>query len=367
MGTTAMDAVVVGAGPAGLATSRALARRGIEHVVLERGPRVGHSWRQFYDSLVLHTGKHLSALPGLRFPASTPLFPTRADVVAYLDRYAAHFRLPVRTSAAVTTVERIAGLWRVRTRDGMEIAARAVVVATGTAASPWTPDIPGRREFAGRMLHSAEYRRSTDVAGPRVLVVGGGNSAADIATELAAAGRAVTLSVRSPLRFSPLTVLGAPAQYVAFPLGWLPLRLQRAIVARGDRRQMETRDRNAAVGCLRIPVIGSRQRHAIEQGEIGLASALTALTRDGARFADGSTRAFDDVLLATGFRPALGCLATVRVRRDACGAACRRRRVASADAPTLFFVGQNADIRGTLFSLRCDARLTARMIARSVL
>src|SRR4029453_14631728 len=93
-----VGAIVVGAGPGGLATSRELARGGIEHLVLERGDRIGHSWHNLYDSLLLHTGKHLSTLPGQRFPTSTPLFPTRRDFLDYLERYVARFRLPVHTS-----------------------------------------------------------------------------------------------------------------------------------------------------------------------------------------------------------------------------------------------------------------------------
>src|SRR6186713_1076233 len=99
-----MDAVVIGAGPGGLATSRELKRRGVEHAVLERGDAPAHTWANLYDSLVLHTGKHMSALPGLRFPDSTPLFPPRAEFVEYLRRYATTFELPIRTNAEVVEV-----------------------------------------------------------------------------------------------------------------------------------------------------------------------------------------------------------------------------------------------------------------------
>src|SRR5436305_13963429 len=99
--------VVVGAGPAGLATSRELARHGIQHVVLERGDTVGYVWANLYDSLTLHTGKHMSALPGMRFSWSDPLFVPRAAFVEYLRRYAARFAVPLRTRCDVTAVERL--------------------------------------------------------------------------------------------------------------------------------------------------------------------------------------------------------------------------------------------------------------------
>ena len=160
-----LDAIVIGAGPAGLATSRELTRRTVRHVVLERGDRLGHTWANLYDSLVLHTGKHLSSLPGLAFPRETPLFPTRRDFLDYLDRYAATFGLPIETGADVTRVERSANGWHVRTRSGAELHARAIVTATGIVANPHVPAIPGRDRFAGRVQHSVEYRRPADVPG----------------------------------------------------------------------------------------------------------------------------------------------------------------------------------------------------------
>lgn len=116
--------LVVGAGPAGLATPRELCRRGIEHQVLERGARIADSWESLYDTLVLHTGKHMSALPGMRFPSRTPLFPTRRQFIEYLNRYADAFRLPVRTGCTVHDAERRDGSWHLDTSDG-PLSARA--------------------------------------------------------------------------------------------------------------------------------------------------------------------------------------------------------------------------------------------------
>ena len=117
--------VVVGGGPAGLATSAELRRRRIEHVVLERGDTVGHSWANLYDSLTLHTGKHLSALPGMSFDRGVPLFPSRSDFVAYLHRYVEVQNLPIQTGRTVTAIERRNDEWLVQ-RDRCDIAARDV-------------------------------------------------------------------------------------------------------------------------------------------------------------------------------------------------------------------------------------------------
>jgi cation diffusion facilitator CzcD-associated flavoprotein CzcO len=174
-------ALVIGAGPAGLATSAALARAGVSHRVIERGSAVGHTWENLYDSLTLHTAKRFSALPGLPFPTSTPTFPTRRDFLDYLARYADTFRVPLETRADVTAVARAADGWIVRTAAGAQMRARALVIATGIVANPYEPAIPDRDRFRGRVLHSASYRRPDAFVGQRVLVVGAGNSAGEIA------------------------------------------------------------------------------------------------------------------------------------------------------------------------------------------
>ena len=138
-------AVVIGAGPAGLATSHELQRRGIDHVVLERG-QVAESWSRLYDSLTLHTGKHMSHLPGMRFPRGTSLFVSRDRFLAYLHEYRRRFALPVESNAEVTSLERENGHWRVGT-NGQTLTADAVVVASGIISNPRVPKLPGLDDF----------------------------------------------------------------------------------------------------------------------------------------------------------------------------------------------------------------------------
>src|SRR5687767_3224337 len=112
------DTLVIGAGPAGLASSRALTLTGARHLVLERGSRPGQTWADLYDSLVLHTARPLSALPGLPFAKGTGLFPKRQDFVAYLEQYATRFAVPLRTHALVTDLRRESTVWRARLASG---------------------------------------------------------------------------------------------------------------------------------------------------------------------------------------------------------------------------------------------------------
>jgi cation diffusion facilitator CzcD-associated flavoprotein CzcO len=359
--------VVVGAGPAGLATAHELQVRGVPYRVLERGPAVAHAWRNLYDSLTLHTGRHLSALPGAPFPRGTPLFPSRADLVDYLQRYRDRFDLNVETGIDVRRAARSNGSWSLDTSAG-SLAAPAIVVATGILACPVTPRLDGQDRFRGSIRHAVEYRRPDGYAGRSVLVVGCGNTAGDIATELAEAEADVTVSVRTGANVVPLTLLGMPIQYVAMLLQRLPAAGRRAVaglIARVVRKR-----RGPPVlpvppyGPLdHIPMIGFHLVEAVQAGRVRIAPGIATIAEDGARFTDGSAGRFDEIILATGYRPALDFLDGL-IRIDDRGHALRTDRVTSADQPGLFFVGHNYDAVGGLRNITRDAPIAADRIAR---
>jgi len=360
------EAIVVGAGPAGLATSRELTRAGVDHCVLERGDQVGHTWAHLYDSLVLHTGKHLSALPGLAFPSATPLFPPRRDFLDYLHRYAGTFRLPIETSADVTRIERRDDRWIVRLRAGTTLEARTLVVATGIVANPHVPEIADRDRFTGRVVHSGSYRRPEGMTGRRVLVVGAGNSAGEISVELAQNGAEVTLAVQSGAIVVPRELLGIPTQYLSVLLSPLPRTfVQRVTTIVGGLRGPRVLPLPPPTSCPKVPLIGLALADALRAGTIGLRGGLTAFTADGVRFSDGSEQPFDDVILATGYRAAVGFLDGL-IRVDLCGFGRRRDRIVSVDQHKLYFVGHNYDTRGGLYNISIDARRAAREITRAL-
>ena len=361
--------VIVGGGPAGLATSAELRRRRIEHVVLEKGEAAGHTWIHLYDSLTLHTGKHLSTLPRLSFDRNVPMFPSRRDFVAYLHRYVEVFELPVETGHAVTSVERGSDGWVVRT-NGTSIVARTVVMATGIVSAPRVPAIPGRDRFHGRVMHSAEYRRPDGFRGRRVLVVGVGNSGGEIGSELATFGAHVTVAVRSGANVVPRELAGIPIQYLAFSMRGLPTPVRRRIADLvgkiTERRRGKPVLPKPAHGPLdAIPLIGFNLVDAIRAGRVAVRPGISELTEQGVRFTDGSEAPFDDVILATGFSPALAPLGGL-VRTDAKGFAIRTDRVTSADQPHLYFVGHTYDATGGLYNIRRDSALAAERIAAGV-
>ncbi|HEX5075081.1 MAG TPA: NAD(P)/FAD-dependent oxidoreductase [Gemmatimonadaceae bacterium] len=360
-------AVIVGGGPAGLATSAELRRRRIGHVVLERGEAAGHTWMNLYDSLTLHTGKHLSTLPGMSFSRSIPIFPSRSDFVAYLHRYAEVFELPIETGKMVTAVARDASGWTVRTNAG-DIGATAVVMATGIVSAPRMPAVAGRERFRGRVIHSVEYRRPAGFQGRRVLVVGVGNSGGEIGSELANSGADVTVAVRTGANVVPRELAGVPIQYIVFAMRGFPTSVRRRIADVVGKLTELRRGKpvlpKPPYGPLdAIPLIGFHLVDAIRSGRIAVRPGIAELTETGVRFTDGVEEPFDDIIFATGFLPALSPLGG-RVRTDAKGFALRTDRVTSADEPNLYFVGHSYDSTGGLYNIRRDSSLAAERIAR---
>ena len=363
------DVAIVGGGPGGLAVSQQLGGRGVSNVVLERGNRVGWLWEHAYDSLRLHTGKHLSALPGMPFRAGTALFPTRIELLEYLQSYESKFSLPVRVGAEVTGLRRGNRAWMVEA-GGSSLRVRAVVVATGIMSSPIYPEFRGMGGYTGRIIHSTEYRRPSELPGQSVLVVGIGNSAAEIASELAGAGRRVSLSVRSGANVIPRSIAGIPSQYFGWSMGLLPEGLQQRVV-RGTgafggllrRSPPELPRKREPDRCGVQPVIGRSILEHIKAGRVAVAPGVAEFGRDAVRFADGTEWSGDTVILATGYRAALDWMGSYGARDD-CGFAQRRDRVRSAHYEDLYFVGHNYDGRGGLYNIRIDARRIARLISR---
>jgi cation diffusion facilitator CzcD-associated flavoprotein CzcO len=223
--------VVVGAGPAGIAAALSLRDHGVEPLVIERADRVAPSWRGRYDRLRLNTGRQFSHLPKRRYPRGTPTFPTRDQVVDYLERHARG--LDIQFNTVVERIDRRPGGWRLRTSAG-DIDAQHVVIAAGYEHTPYLPEWPGMQGFTGELRHSSQYRNPVPYHLNGVLVVGSGSSGMEIAHDLATGGAAkVWMSVRTPpnimLRSGPG---GLPGDVIATPLYHLPPRIADGIARR---------------------------------------------------------------------------------------------------------------------------------------
>ena len=264
------ETLVVGAGPAGLAVGAALRRKHVPFAMLERNEHVGSSWRRHYDRLHLHTPKRLSALPFVAYPRGFPRYPSRDQVVEYLENYARTFDLRPEFGVDVTRCIRTADdRWEVRTSRGIR-RARHLVIASGFSRVPHRPSWPGLGDFAGAVLHSSEYTHGQRFRAQRVLVVGFGNSGAEIALDLAECG--ATARYRSAVRVNvvPRDVLRVPITYLALANRNLPPRVADRLnaltirLAIGDLREARhpQEERRTDAGNRRIaPHPGRRCRH----------------------------------------------------------------------------------------------------------
>jgi cation diffusion facilitator CzcD-associated flavoprotein CzcO len=343
------DVLIIGAGPAGLATAGSLAQCGMQARLIEGAANIGASWRGHYDRLHLHTLKTWSAMPGMRFPPDTPRYPSRQQMIDYLEAYAGRFGIHAEFGRQVQQIKAEGDGWTAVTASGKAYRARHLVVATGANRVPRMPAVDGQPLFAGTVLHSQAYRNAAPFSGQRVLVVGLGNSAAEIALDLAQRGVAVALSVRSPQNIVYRDVLGVPVQLTALLLSRLPASWSDAVssllrdLSVGDLRRWGIR--TPALAPMRqvreygrAPLIDTGTVACIKRGEIGVHAALARFVPHGVAFDDGSEAAFDAVIFATGYQPQLAPLFPDQpLTLDADGLP--REEIGSGAQAGLYFVG----------------------------
>jgi putative flavoprotein involved in K+ transport len=312
--TDTHPAIVVGAGPAGLAAAAELGRRRIPAVVLERGDAVGASWHARYDRLRLNSSRWFSELPGARFGRAAGMFPARDDVIRYLDGYAERHEVDVRLRTAVERIDRDGDGYVVRTSAG-DMTAAHVVVATGHLRDPRVPDWPGRERFGGTLVHAAAYRNPAPYADADVLVVGPGCTGMEIAYDLATGGAArVRLAVRTPPN---ILVRSAPGAAFARVLAKVPAARADAIARKVRLKELG----DLSAHGLPIPEEGVFSRlhrlgvapaivdrewiEAITDGRVTVVAGVEALDETGVVLADGARIEPDAVVAATGYRSGL--------------------------------------------------------------
>ncbi|MFD9428894.1 MULTISPECIES: ArsO family NAD(P)H-dependent flavin-containing monooxygenase [unclassified Streptomyces] len=298
--TGVADVVLIGGGQAGLAAGYYLRRKKLDFVILDAQNEPGGAWRHTWDSLRLFSPAAFSSLPGRLMPAqSGQEHPDAGHVVDYLADYEQRYDLPVHRPVRVASVLRDGRRLRVETDAGVW-SARAVVSATGTWWRPFLPAVPGREVFTGRQLHTTGYRSSADFAGQRVAVVGGGNSGAQIAADLALADDvSLTWVTQRPPRFLADNIDG------------------RALFDAATARRRALEDGMAdsgGVASLGDIVAVAPVRAARDAGLLKAEPMFTRLTTDGIAWADGTHAEADAVIWSTGFRPALSHLAPLGLR-----------------------------------------------------
>jgi putative flavoprotein involved in K+ transport len=336
------DTLVIGAGQAGLAAGYALRRAGRSFALLEAGAEPTGSWPRYYESLRLFSPARYASLPGLPFPADPEHYPLRDEVIAYLATYAAHFQLPIIPHSRVERVERMSSSFHVCVDSGNCYHARTVIVATGSFNRPHLPSVPGQEAFRGQLLHTADYRTPASFHDRRVIVVGAGNSAVQIAVELAQVAE-VSLATRRPVAFLPQRLLSRDIHFWLWVTGLDRLPLG---------SWMHGRE-----GGGRTPVLDTgRYQTALKENRPNQRAMFHRLTADGVVWADGTREQVDAVIFATGYQPNLDFLQSLGAL-DEDGRALQRTGV-SLTTPGLYYVGldwQRTSASATLRGVGPDA------------
>lgn len=308
------NTIIIGASAAGLAMAACLSLQKIPYLLLEKEQQVGTAWRNHYERLHLHTDRKHSELPYMPMPKSFPKYPSRLQVVEYLEAYAKQFDIQPQFGQAVTAVEPTSEGWQVQTQDHT-YSAQNVVVATGHTRIPSIPHWPGEEGFSGPILHSSQYKNGEPFAGKNVLVVGFGNSGGEIAIDLTEHGaQDVGMAVRSGVNVIPRDVVGIPILTIAVLMDYLPPRLADVLawpmlkvtigdlskyglpkLPYGPNVQVRQDGRNPLldIGAVRL----------IKNGRIQIHPGIERFDNDTVIFADSSARPFDAIILATGYKP----------------------------------------------------------------
>ena len=354
---------IIGAGPAGLAIAACLRQAGQDFILLEKEQQAAPAWRRHYERLHLHTTKRYSSLPFVPFPKDYPRYVPRDLFADYLDAYAQRFDLRPRFGETVRAINRQGRSWLVDTTTG-PLHASHVVIASGNNAEPLMPGFAGADAFKGNSLHSADYRNAMPFAGQSVLIIGMGNTGAEIALDLAESGAKPTISVRGGVHIVPRELFGVPIQVVGMATRLGPQRLNDAlfpiildlVLGRLDKYGLKRPGQGLLEQIAiasRIPVIDVGTIGKIREGAIKVAPDIAEISERGARFTDGKRGEFDAIIFATGYRPGYARFLEPGIQPDRSGV------TPQASDLGLYLIGFHNAVTGLLREIGIEAQAIA--------
>jgi hypothetical protein len=364
--------LVVGASISGLASAACLQKQGVEHIIIEKTNSIGTPWRNHYQRLHLHTNKRISNLPYKKFSTAVPRYPSRRQVVEYLDEYQKELRIEPVFNTEAKKIRKDSDAWITETSDGI-FRSKYVIIATGAFTKPKPVDFKGIESFPGKVVHSYEYKTGKDFNGQKVLVVGFGNSACEIAIDLHEQGAKPSMAVRSPVNVIPRDVLGIPILEFSIAMSGLPPKLADTINAPllrllvGDITKLglkklpygplEQIQKNASIPLLDIGTI----QH-IREGHIRIYDDIDHIEGKMVYFKNGKQEEFDAIVAGIGYYRDYGDIIDIDSSRfDDLKQPGSRQKYFGKDG--LYFCGFRIAPTGQIREISLDAQKIAKDIA----
>ncbi len=366
-------ALVVGASVAGLASAACLQKHGIEYLIIEKEGRVATPWRNHYERLHLHTSKGMSNLPYKKFGPSIPRYPSRNQVIDYLESYQKEFNINPVFNTEAKSIKKDGDYW-ITTTATDTFKSKYVILATGPYGTPKTPHFKGMETFPGRILHSYGYQSGRAFKGEKVLVVGFGNSACEIAIDLYEQGAAPSMAVRSPVNVVPRDLLGIPILRISLLMSRLSPRVADAINAPlmrllfGDITKLGLK--KMPYGAFEqiqkdgsIPLIDIGTIAHIRQGHISIFDNINYIAGKTVHFTDGKQEEFDAIVAAIGYYRQYDKIINVdKSRFDDLNVCAERQKFFGKDG--LYFCGFWIGPTGVFREIALDAQKIAKDIAK---
>ena len=365
------NTLIVGASISGLASAASLQKQGIEYVIIEKHDQIATPWRNHYHRLHLHTNKRMSQLPYKKFGNELPRYPARQQVVDYLEDYRKAFNIQPVFNTQATAITKEGDHWITQTNNGV-FRSKFVVMATGPYGKPKPVQFKGMETFAGKIIHSSEYKTAKDYTGQKVLVVGFGNSACEIAIDLVEQGMKPYMSVRSAVNVIPRDVLGIPVLELSLLMNFLSprtadklnaplLKLLVGDITKLGLKQKEYGPLEQIQREAHAPVLDIGTIKMIREGRIKILGDIDHIEGSVVHFTDGEKQSFDAIVACIGYnREDAEIVAVDKSRFDDLRVSVDKQKYFGKDG--LYFCGYWVSSTGQIREIASDALKIARDI-----
>jgi indole-3-pyruvate monooxygenase len=373
MKDSSIHTLVIGASISGLSCAASLKKQHIEYLIIEKQHCVAAPWHHHYERLHLHTSKRFSSLPYKKFGKTIPRYPARQQIIDYLDDYQRAFQIKPVFNTEALSVKKEGDQWVIETNGGI-FRSKFLIMATGPYAKPKAMECKGVETFTGSILHSSQYKTGKDFNGQKVLVVGFGNSACEIAIDLYEQGAKPSMSVRSPVNIIPRDILGVPVQELSILMSPLPPRLadiiSRPLIKMTMGDLSKTGLKKMPYGPLeqirrdaKAPVLDIGTLQLIRQGDIKVFGEIDFIDGSMVYFKNGQQENFDAIIAAIGYDPDYSILEDIdKSRFEDLKYSIANQKYFGKDG--LYFCGYWISPTGQIREINSDAKKIARDISK---